>query len=117
MCSVAHHLAVKFLPLSRELFVISYPKTQTASVRIITVQRNLCFKVPLAHGLIIYLVLPFQVKYSFQASVSPNPRNSHLMSYLFDFGYTNQPMKLSLVAMLSNHVCSSPMPFPKPDRS
>jgi hypothetical protein len=63
MCSVAHCLAIKILPLSRELFVIRWPKTQTASFRIIIVQRNLCFKVPLAHGLIIYLVLPFQVSY------------------------------------------------------
>jgi hypothetical protein len=47
MCLVAHCLAVKFLPLSRELFVIGYPKTKTTSLRIIIVQRNLCFKVPL----------------------------------------------------------------------
>jgi hypothetical protein len=69
----AHCLVVKFLPLSRELSVIGCPKTQTASLRIIIVQRNLCFMVPLAHRLIIYLVLPFQVSH-FRPQFPQNPR-------------------------------------------
>jgi hypothetical protein len=44
---VARCLAVKFLPLSRELFVIGCPKTQTASLRIIIVQRKSLLQGPL----------------------------------------------------------------------
>jgi hypothetical protein len=86
MCLVAHHLAVNFLPLSTELFVIRGPKTQTASFRIIIVQRNLCFKGPL----VVYMVLLFQLKQSFWPQFPLNPGNSNLLSHLFVFGCTNQ---------------------------
>jgi hypothetical protein len=73
MCLVACCLAVKFLPLSRELFVIRCPKTQTANFRVIIVQRNLCFKVSWAHGLIIHLGLLFQASH-FRPQFPQNPR-------------------------------------------
>jgi hypothetical protein len=82
MCSVAHHLAVKFLAVS-----IHSPKTQTTSLMIIVVSVKLCFKVSLPHGLIMYLVLTFQAQWF---HFPQNPRNSCLRDQLIVFRNTNQ---------------------------
>jgi hypothetical protein len=78
MCSVACHLAVKFLPLSRELFVIRYTKTQTASFRIIIVQKNLCFKSPCPMGKLYSWCCHFKSNSHFRPQFPQNPRTPSL---------------------------------------
>jgi hypothetical protein len=53
------HIAWLKVSAFKQRIVTGCPKTQTASLRLIIVWRNLSSKVPLAHGLVIYLVLAF----------------------------------------------------------
>jgi hypothetical protein len=111
MCLVAYHLAVKSLPLSRELFVIGCPKTQTTSLRIIIVQRILCFKVPLAHSTnILGADNPGQIVISDLSF----PRILEIPTFGITSLSLGTPIKLSLVSILSNQVCTSSIRSLKP---